>query len=69
MAGSTMTSNLNMMKDAGYISGWYKCETAEEERVALAQGRLIYTGSKKADRRATYADKDYFAHFQNGKAM
>lgn len=50
--GSSMTGNLNLMKDQTLISGWYKCSNEDAIKQALISGCTVYTGSMHIDRNA-----------------
>lgn len=47
--GSTMQQNLNMMMSLWLIGGYYKATTEEDQRIAIANGAVIYIWSKFFD--------------------
>ena len=58
-----MMGNINNSKDSGFTSGYYLCRNAEEVVDAIDKGRIVYTGSKFFDRKATYGAKDSILRF------
>lgn len=55
--------NMKNALDSGFVSGYYLCKNVEEVIDAIDKVRLVYTGSKFFDRKATYAAKDNILRF------
>ena len=47
--GWSMWGALKLMKDLGYIQGWYFCKTAEDVQRALYNKNICYTGTNQCD--------------------
>lgn len=61
--GSTMVGNISNARDSGFTSGYYLCKNIDEVMDAIDKGRLVYTGSKYFDWKATYGAKDSILRF------
>lgn len=48
--GRSMSWALRLMKDKGYIQGYYFCTTPEEVRLALSKKHICYTWARKVSR-------------------